>query len=63
MNHTSSSIEDYCPSTTGIGLLERRGMGVKEFVIFINTIILFVMFIGFRFIGLIALLLRVRFMK
>ncbi|MCP9262478.1 hypothetical protein DINM_005859 [Dirofilaria immitis] len=58
-----NSISNYCPAFSGKGILERRGMGSSEIVIFINLAILFVMLIGFRIIGLLALLLRVRLTK
>ncbi|VDK63549.1 unnamed protein product, partial [Onchocerca ochengi] len=54
----ANSITNYCPAFSGKGLLVRRGMGTSEIVILINLAILFVMLIGFRIIGLVALLLR-----
>uniref|UniRef100_A0A8R1XXH4 ABC transporter domain-containing protein n=1 Tax=Onchocerca volvulus TaxID=6282 RepID=A0A8R1XXH4_ONCVO len=59
----ANSITNYCPAFSGKGLLVRRGMGTSEIVILINLAILFVMLIGFRIIGLVALLLRVRLTK
>uniref|UniRef100_A0A183HY08 ABC2_membrane domain-containing protein n=1 Tax=Onchocerca flexuosa TaxID=387005 RepID=A0A183HY08_9BILA len=59
----ANSATNYCPAFSGKGLLVRRGMGTSEIVILINLAILFVMLIGFRIIGLIALLLRVRLTK
>ncbi|VIO97649.1 Uncharacterized protein BM_BM3156 [Brugia malayi] len=54
---------NYCPAFSGKGVLIRRGMSTSQIVIFINLIILFVMLIGFRIIGLVALFLRVRLTK
>ncbi|EJD75463.1 CBR-WHT-4 protein [Loa loa] len=53
-------IANYCPAFTGEGVLVRRGMNTSQIVILINLAILFAMLIGFRIIGLLALLLRVR---
>ncbi|EJW78810.1 hypothetical protein WUBG_10283 [Wuchereria bancrofti] len=54
---------NYCPALSGKDVLVRRGMSTSQIVIFINLIILFVMLIGFRIIGLVALFLRVRLTK
>lgn len=56
-------IISYCPAFSGKDVLERRGMSTSQIVILINLLILFAMLIGFRVIGLMALLLRVRLTK
>ncbi|VDN07228.1 unnamed protein product [Thelazia callipaeda] len=52
-----------CPAYSGEDILLRRGMGTSQAVIIIDTIILIIMMIGFRVIGLLALVLRVRFTR
>ncbi|KAL3984547.1 ABC-2 type transporter family protein [Acanthocheilonema viteae] len=59
----ATSVINYCPAYSGNGILERRGMDTSQTVILNNLIVLIVMLIGFRVIGLIALLLRVRLTK
>lgn len=54
---------NYCPAFSGKDVLIRRGMSTSQIVIIINLAILFVMLIGFRIIGLLALYLRVRLTK
>uniref|UniRef100_A0A0R3RVG3 ABC transporter domain-containing protein n=1 Tax=Elaeophora elaphi TaxID=1147741 RepID=A0A0R3RVG3_9BILA len=59
----AAEVVNYCPAFSGKAVLERRGMGTSHVVILINLVVLFVMLIGFRVIGLVALLLRVRLTK
>ncbi|KHN71601.1 ABC transporter ATP-binding protein/permease wht-1 [Toxocara canis] len=59
----ANSADDYCPARDGIGLLNRRGMGTTKEVMVVNSAILVIMFIFFRCIGLVAIIVRVRLMN
>ncbi|EFO88893.1 CRE-WHT-4 protein [Caenorhabditis remanei] len=57
---TASATQGYCPAVNGEGILERRGIDTP---LYVNVLILFVSFFIYRFIGLMALKVRVRFAK
>uniref|UniRef100_A0A7E4ZYS7 ABC transporter domain-containing protein n=1 Tax=Panagrellus redivivus TaxID=6233 RepID=A0A7E4ZYS7_PANRE len=54
---------DYCPAHSGLGVLERRGMGTSSWRMWLDIGILFLMFVVFRLFALGALFIRVRFTK